>query len=93
MRKYDAVFIFKSGAENLTAGKEMVSSELSNAGITVLEEQDMGERDLAYEIKKVKRGHYIRYEVQSSPELIQPAEKALKLRTEILKFVFFRKDE
>ena len=71
----------------------MVSSELSNAGITVLEEQDMGERDLAYEIKKVKRGHYIRYEVQSSPELIQPAEKALNLRTEILKFVFFRKDE
>ena len=93
MRKYDAVFIFQTGADNLTAGKEQVSAELAKADIKVVGEQDLGERDLAYEIKKASRGHYVRYDVEANPESIQPVEKALKLKSEILKFVFFRKEQ
>ncbi len=92
MRKYEAVFIFQAGADSFTAGKEQVSKEFENSGIKVLEEEDMGERVLAYEIKKANRGHYIRYELETNPDRLQPIEKSLKLKTEILKFVFFRKD-
>jgi len=93
MRKYDAVFIFQTGDENLAAAREQVSGELTKAEIKVVEEQDLGERDLAYEIRKANRGHYVRYEVEATPESIQPVQKALKLRPEILKFVFFRKEQ
>jgi small subunit ribosomal protein S6 len=92
MRKYDAVFIYQTGADTLTTGKELVAKEFSSPDIKLLEEQDMGERDLAYEIKKMNRGHYIRYELELDPEAIQSLQKALKLRPEILKFVFFKKD-
>jgi len=93
MRKYDAVFIFQTGADKVTAAKEQVSGELTKADIKVVEEQDLGEKDLAYDIKKANRGHYVRYEVEATPETIQPVQKALKLRSEILKFVFFRKEQ
>jgi small subunit ribosomal protein S6 len=92
LRKYEAIFIFQAGADNLTAGKEQVGKEFENSGIKVLEEEDMGERVLAYEIKKASRGHYIRYELEANPDQLQPIDKSLKLKTEILKFVFFRKD-
>jgi small subunit ribosomal protein S6 len=92
MRKYDAVFIYQTGADTLAAGKEAVAKELSSSDIKLLEEQDMGERDLAYEVKKMNRGHYIRYELELEPETIQSLQKTLKLRPEILKFVFFKKD-
>ena len=91
--QYNAVFILRVGDENFAAAKQNVAEEFKNAGVTVLEERDMGERTLAYEIKKAERGHYLRYNIETEPQTIQPIEKNLKLRPEILKYVFFKKSE
>ncbi len=91
-RNYEAVFIYQIGEGSLSEGKTFVTSEFQNNGLKVLHENDMGERNLAYEIKKNERGHYIRYDLEASSDLIQQIDRSLKLRPEILKYIFFRKE-
>jgi small subunit ribosomal protein S6 len=93
VRLYEGVFIYRPGKEIVAAAKELTGQEFQNVGAKVLKEDDMGERTLAYEIKKNDRGHYIRYELESNPDSLLPLEKSLKLKPDILKFVFFRKDK
>ena len=64
MREYDAVFIYKTDKDKLNSGKEIVKKEFSTSGIKILKEEDMGDRELAYPIKKDEQGHYIVYTIQ-----------------------------
>jgi small subunit ribosomal protein S6 len=93
MREYEAVFIFRAGSDNVTAGKSCVSSEFNNQSITILKEEDLGERAFAYPIKKEERGHYIVYTCKSEPAGLKSLDKTFKLKSEILKYVFFKKDK
>ena len=93
MRKYNGVFIFQPEDDKLAAGKQIVNEEFKNSGISILNEDDMGTRDLAYEIKKQTKGHYISYDLEAEPSVLSQFEKIVKLKPEIIKFVFFKKDE
>ncbi|MBN2443975.1 MAG: 30S ribosomal protein S6 [Spirochaetales bacterium] len=92
MRKYEAIFIFRPEEEHVAQGTAMVQNEFKNAGITVIQKDDMGKKDLAYEIKKNIRGHYICFNIEAEPESLKLVDKNLKLQQEILKFVVFRAD-
>ena len=91
MRNYEAVLIFKPEGELLAQGREFAKGLFVDNGCNVIKEEEMGERDLAYEIKKNNKGFYILYQFESEPENIQAFDKALKLRGEILKYLFIRK--
>ena len=92
VRVYEATFIFKPEADSVDRGQGLVKEVLSRAGGTFLTEEDMGERPLAYAIKKSDRGHYFHYEVESEPTAIRDAERALQLAPEILKYLIVRKE-
>jgi small subunit ribosomal protein S6 len=91
MRNYEAVLIFKPESELLVQGREFVKGLFADNGCNVINEEEMGEKDLAYEIKKNNKGFYLLYQFESEPENIQAFDKALKLRGEILKYLFIRK--
>ena len=91
MRNYEAVLIFKPEGELLAQGREFAKGLFVDNGCNVIKEEEMGESDLAYEIKKNNKGFYILYQFESEPENIQAFDKALKLRGEILKYLFIRK--
>lgn len=93
MRTYEATFIFRSDEEQFNLGKEFITSELEKAKIKILKEEDMGDRVLAYPIKKEERGHYFFYEMEANPDSLFPIEKAFKLKSEILKFLFILKNK
>ena len=93
MKTYEAVVIFTSEAGPFQEGREFLKKELENAGITRTKEDDMGDRLLAYPVRKNDRGHYVLYTIQSAAEPLKALAKTLKLRPEILKYLFVRKDE
>jgi small subunit ribosomal protein S6 len=93
MRNYEAVLIFKPESDLLAQGREFMTGLFNDSGCKVINEEEMGEKDLAYEIKKNNKGFYVLYEFESEPENIQGFDKALKLRGEILKYLFIRKDK
>jgi small subunit ribosomal protein S6 len=92
MKTYEAVVIFVSDENQLREGREFVKKEFEGAGITISKEEDMGDRLLAYPVKKNDRGHYMVYTIESSPDPLKNLSRALKLKPEILKFLFSRRD-
>lgn len=93
MRTYEAVFIFRSEAEALAEGKEFVKNLFASSGCTIVKEEEMGNRELAYEVKNNKRGHYHVYEIEADPQALPTMDRAIKLRNEILKYLVIRKEE
>ena len=66
--------------------------EFESSGITIKKEEDMGDRLLAYPVRKNDRGRYVLYVLESAAEPLRALNKSLKLRPEILKYLFVRQD-
>jgi small subunit ribosomal protein S6 len=92
MKTYEAVVIYASDEAQHQAGREFLKKEFEGAGITLKKEDDMGDRLLAYQVGKHDRGHYFLYVIESPPEPLKTITKSMKLRPEILKFLFVRQD-
>jgi small subunit ribosomal protein S6 len=92
MRLYEATFIFSPEEEVFVTTKDTVTKEMEKAGIRLVSTIDLGERDLAYAIKKKNKGHYLLFEIEADPQSIKPLDKTLKLRTGILKYLFVKKN-
>jgi small subunit ribosomal protein S6 len=92
MKTYEAVVIYASDTAQIQAGAEFLKKEFEGAGITIKKEEDMGDRLLAYPVRKHDRGHFFLYVIESSPEPLKTLNKSLKLRPEILKHLFVRQD-
>lgn len=92
VRVYEATFIFKPEADSVDRGQVLVKEVFTKAGGTFVAEEDMGERPLAYTIKKADRGRYVHYEIASEPTALHDAERALQLAPDILKYLIVRKE-
>lgn len=90
MRKYELVALFPSEEDLFRQGKEAVVAELSKQGAHDVKEEDMGDRILAYGIKKRDRGHYVLFTMDFDPQKIVPAERMFKLNQNLLKYLFVR---
>ena len=60
MKKYEVMFIVKPtlSEEEVTAVFNKYKKVLTDNKASITGENDMGQRELAYEIKKLKSGHY-----------------------------------
>ena len=92
MRNYEVVFIFRTEADAFKGGLEKVKEELNKAGANIVKEDDMGDREMAYQIKKESRGHYYFFDLELKPDSIVTLERNIKLFNEVLKFMFVKKD-
>lgn len=93
MRKYELVVIFRHENETYLGGLDFVRAELQKFGGTIEKEEDMGDRLLAYPIKKQDSGHYTLFYVQLAPQKVDDMGKILKLQASVLKFLFVLADE
>ncbi len=91
MRNYEAVFVFRAEDELYNQGKQLVADELAKVGATIVKEEDMGNRELAYEIKSETRGHYHFFETQIPPEKLAGLDAAVRLMSPVLKYLFVKK--
>ena len=93
MRSYELITIFPAEEELFRTGKETVAAELAKQGAEIVKEEDMGERQLAYAIRKRPRGHYVLYNLKMGTEKIAPSERSFQLNPNVLKHIFVRVDE
>jgi small subunit ribosomal protein S6 len=90
MRQYELVAVFPSEEELFRQGKDAVAAELAKQGAADLKETDMGDRQLAYAIKKRERGHYVLFTMNLDPQKVTPSEKTFKLNPNLLKYLFVK---
>ena len=90
MNKYELMTIYPIEDEKFKDGTEKVKSILAQFGATIEKEESYGERDLAYEIKKIKRGKFVLFTVKASPAKIVEINAQFRLNGNLLKSLFVK---
>ena len=70
MRNYEIMFIVRPtlGEDETKKVIENFGKVLTDNGAKIVDKKDMGQRELAYEIKNFKSGYYFVYEVEASDD-------------------------
>jgi len=92
MRSYEFTAVFRVKEDNYATGLKDVKDIFEKNGVTTKSEEDMGDRLLAYPVKKEERGHYHLFNIDADPAGILKIEDALKLQTSLLKYLFVKKE-
>jgi len=93
MRRYELTVIFPLEEAAQVAGREQLLSDLAANGAEIEKTDELGDRDLAYEIKKRTRGRYVLLVIKSDPAKITVLDRIFKLNANLLKFLFVRIEE
>ncbi len=92
MRFYETMFVVKSTLtqEEITQKIDFYKSVILNNGGEISATLDMGMRNLAYEIKKNKRGYYFVIYFKAEPKLVLELERLYRINEEILRFIVIK---
>jgi len=96
MRKYEVMFVVRPDleAENIKNVAESMKEVLANKGAKVLDVKEMGQRDLAYEVKKYHKGYYylITIEAETS-DATKEFDRLALISEDIIRHLIVRVDE
>ena len=93
MKKYELMTIYPIEDEKFKDGTEKVKAVLAQFGATVEKEESYGDRDLAYEISKQKRGRFVLFVVKANPAKIVDINTQFRLNSNLLKSLFVKIDD
>jgi len=91
MRNYEFTVIFDANEEKTAKGLEIIKNQFAAANVNTTKQEDLGVKNLAYEIKKQDKGHYYYFELEADPLCINKVSAEFLLNSEILKFLFIVK--
>jgi len=94
MNKYESVVIINPSLEAESI-KALISkiSDLINTNGKVNSVEELGNKKLAYEIKKNKEGYYVVIKFEAKPELIAELERVYRITDEVIKFIVVKEEE
>lgn len=94
MNKYESVVIINPSLE-VEAIKALISkiSDLINTNGSIISVEELGNKKLAYEIKKNKEGYYVVIKFEAKPELIAELERVYRITDEVIKFIVVKEEE
>ncbi|MDR2619106.1 MAG: 30S ribosomal protein S6 [Treponema sp.] len=93
MRQYELTVIFPLEEDQHKAGREQLLTDLGNNGAVIEKTDEVGDRDLAYEIKKRRRGKYVLFTIKAEPDKIANMDRIFKLNANLLKYLFVKLEE
>ena len=88
MRQYELMVIFPLEEDQHQAGREQLLTDLGNNGAEIEKTDEIGDRDLAYEVKKRRRGKYVLFTIKADPAKIANMDRIFKLNIHLLKYLF-----
>jgi small subunit ribosomal protein S6 len=93
MRQYELTVIFPLEEDQSKAGREQLLADLSANGAEIEKTDEVGDRDLAYEVKKRRRGRYVLFTLKLEPAKIAVLDRSFKLNANLLKYLFVNIEE
>lgn len=95
MRKYEVGFIVKPNVDEAVVQKEI--NKLKDIyladGANILDEFDMGSRELAYEIEKNNSGYYYFLNVEAKDETNKEFERICRISENVIRFMVINIDK
>lgn len=95
MRKYEVMFIVKATIESSLVEQtaESFKKLLTDNKAKVLEMKALGEKKLAYPIKKETNGYYFLMQIESNPEAISEFDRKALIDENMLRHLIVKLDE
>ena len=95
MNKYEIMFIVRPDMEEAEIKKtaESMKKVLTDAKAKIIEEKAMGQRELAYEIKKHNTGYYYLFVVEASKEAEQEFNRVARINESLLRHLIVRVED
>ncbi len=95
MNKYEIMFIVKSDMEEaeIKNTAEAMKKVLTDKGAKLLEEKAMGQRELAYEIQKMKTGYYFLYIVEAESDAVSEFDRVSGINENILRHLIVKVED
>ena len=94
MNKYESVVIINPNLE-VESIKALINkfSDLINTDGKVVSVEELGNKKLAYEIKKQKEGYYIIFKFEANPSLISELERNYRITDAVMKHIVIKEEE
>lgn len=95
MNKYEMMFIVKATMESdqVKAAAESVKNTVTDCGGKVLEFKELGEKKLAYPIKKELNGYYYVMTIEASKEAESELNRKTTIAENVLRHLIVKLDE
>ncbi|MEE0092646.1 MAG: 30S ribosomal protein S6 [Bacilli bacterium] len=95
MNKYEITFIVKSDMEEAEIRKtaEAMKKVLTDKNAKILEEKVMGQRELAYEINKMKTGYYFLYVVEADSDTVKEFNRVSGINENLLRHLIVKVED
>lgn len=95
MRKFETLLLLSPElpAEERQGLLDALTGVIAREGGALVETDDWGMRDLAYPVRKMDRGHYVRLVYNAPAALIAELERNIRIADGIFKFVTVKLDE
>lgn len=96
MKKYEIMFIVKPTLSEDEVSKVVSNFEnvLKNNGAKVLENKSLGQRELAYEIKKFKSGNYFLFTLEANDDkAIKEFDRLALISNDIIRHLITKIDK
>lgn len=95
MTKYEIMYIIHPNLDDANRAEvvEKYNAIITKNDSKILETKEWGLRDLAYEINKVNKGHYLILKVEATHEAISEFERLALIDNNILRHIVIREEE
>lgn len=95
MTKYEIMYIVKADIEESAVAEVTKTFEkiLTDRKAKVINKKDMGQKKLAYEIKKQKNGYYFLLNVEAPSEAIKEFDRKALIEEKILRHLIIKSEE
>ena len=95
MNKYEIMFIVKSDMEESTINQtvDTLKKVLTDNGAKMIEEKKLGQKDLAYEIKKYKTGYYFLFIVEAETKAIDEINRIVGINESVLRHLVVKVED
>ena len=95
MPLYESVFIARqdiAGAQ-VEALADQFSGLIEQNGGSVTKKEHWGLRNLAYRIKKNRKGHYVLFNIEAPAPAVEEMERNMRINEDVIRFLTVRVDE
>lgn len=95
MNKYEITFVVKPDMEEaeIKNTADTMKKVLTDKKAKIEEEKALGQKDLAYEIKKYKTGYYYFLVVTTDKEAIEEFKRVVKINESVIRHLVIRVED
>lgn len=94
MRNYELLFILNPMLDDESKSNQIESVKgIINAEGEVLDVDEWGNRELAYEIQKRENGYYVLVNFKAEPDMPKELDRRLKIADSVMRHIIVCKDE